>query len=125
MGDCVVDALGIAAMLGRDVTIASTDPCSGEPVRVDIRGGYATWEPATSVVLAGADITAGDPRHPGPAGDCAPAAADRCCHVMNFFTSPTNANAWLDEHPTVSGVVLTKKQALQLGVDIFGTLLDD
>jgi hypothetical protein len=25
----------------------------------------------------------------------------------------------------VSGVVLTKKQMLQLGVDIFGTLLDD
>jgi hypothetical protein len=41
------------------------------------------------------------------------------------FTSPTNANAWLDEHPAVSGVVLTKKPTLQLGVDIFGTLLDD
>lgn len=29
---CAVDALGIVAMLGRDVTIASTDPYSGEPV---------------------------------------------------------------------------------------------
>ncbi|HEV8569198.1 MAG TPA: organomercurial lyase [Actinoplanes sp.] len=70
---CAVDALGIVPMLGRDVTIASTDPYSGEPV----------------------------------------------------FTSHTNANAWLDEHPAVSGVVLTKKQMLQLGVDIFGTLLED
>ncbi|HEU4424203.1 MAG TPA: organomercurial lyase, partial [Pilimelia sp.] len=33
---CAIDALGIAAMLGRDVTITSRDPYTGEPVRVSI-----------------------------------------------------------------------------------------
>jgi hypothetical protein len=44
---------------------------------------------------------------------------------VNFFTSPATATAWLGEHPAVSGVVLTREQALRLGVDMFGALLDD
>jgi hypothetical protein len=35
------------------------------------------------------------------------------------------ARAWLAGHPEVSGVVLSQEQALRLGVDIFGHLLDD
>ena len=122
---CAIDALGMAAMLGRDVTITSRDPYTGEPIRVDIRDRRAAWEPDTGVVVDGADAPGGDPCGPGTAGDGAAAAADRCCHVVNFFTGPATATAWLGEHPAVSGVVLTREQALRLGVDMFGALLDD
>ncbi len=81
------------------------------------------------VVFVGSDSAAELRR-----GDCCPssadgrgtgAAADRCCGVMNFFTSPASAQDWLASHPTVSGVVLNQGQALRLGVGIFGHLLDD
>jgi len=124
---CAVDALGIADMLGTGVTISSVDPTSGDEVTVTIHRGHATWRPVTTVVFTGADTTAepaGDGCPSGGAG-CAVAAADRCCGVMNFFTSADTASEWLAAHPQVSGVVLTKEQALRFGVDIFGHLLDD
>jgi hypothetical protein len=126
---CAIDALGIADMLGRNTTITSADPVSGQEITVSVVNGHATWEPTTVVVFAGSDSAAQLPR-----GDCCPpsadgrgtvAAADRCCGVMNFFTSPASAQDWLASHPTVSGVVLNQAQALRLGVDIFGHLLDD
>jgi len=126
---CAIDALGIADMLGRNTTITSADPVSSQEIRVSVVNGRATWEPPTVVVFVGADSAAELPR-----GDCCPpsadgrgtgAAADRCCGVMNFFTSPASAQDWLASHPTVSGVVLNQGQALRLGVDMFGRLLDD
>ena len=122
---CAIDALGMADMLGKDVVITSADPGSGAPIQVTIRNGQATWQPESAVVLDGLDTPAGACRTPDDDGDCMVAAADRCCHVMNFFTSADSANAWLAEHPQVSGVILTKDQALRFGVDIFGHLLDD
>jgi hypothetical protein len=128
---CAVDALGIHAMLGRDTLIRSVDPRSGEPVEVVVRQGQAMWRPATAVVFVGSDTTT--PVVPG--GDCCPpdgstgwgtvAAADRYCAVMNFFTSSDSARSWIAAHPQVSGVMLSQEQALRLGVDIFGGLLDD
>jgi hypothetical protein len=48
---CAVDALGIADMLAAEVTITSTDPRGGEPIRVGVRpGGPVTWQPDTTVV---------------------------------------------------------------------------
>jgi hypothetical protein len=44
---------------------------------------------------------------------------------MNFFTDPASAHAWISAHPHMTGVMVTKEQALRLGVDIFGRLLDD
>ena len=40
-------------------------------------------------------------------------------------TSGENARRWAATHPEVSGVILTQRQALRLGVDIFGHLLDE
>jgi hypothetical protein len=34
-----IDALGIAAMLGADISITSPDPGTGEPVTVTVPGG--------------------------------------------------------------------------------------
>lgn len=115
---CAIDALGMAAMLGRGVTITSTDALSGQQVRVEIFREHASWVPDTAAVFVGS-------KDGGTQNCCATAAADRCCGVMNFFASAENAKAWASEHPDVDGVVLTKEQALHLGVDIFGRLLHD
>jgi hypothetical protein len=119
---------GIADVLGRPVTITSADPSSYRQITVVVRSGEATWQPDSTVVVAGSDTTASAPT----GNDCCPpgetgsaAAADRCCGVMNFFTNPASAHTWLAAHPRVSAVVLTRQQALQLGIDIFGHLLDD
>jgi hypothetical protein len=44
---------------------------------------------------------------------------------MNFFTNAGSAHAWIAAQPHVSGVVLSRHQALQLGIAIFGRLLDE
>jgi hypothetical protein len=124
---CAIDALGIAEMLDRAVIVSSADPLSGAPVRVSVGKGQSMWSPDTAVVVVGSETA------PAPAGCCPPAhtvgcaapAADRCCGVMNFFTSHDNAERWLAARPTVSGIVLTQGQAVRLGVDIFGRLLAD
>jgi hypothetical protein len=118
---CAIDALGMADMLGRNIVIASADPVSGHGIRIAVADGHASWLPGTAVVFVGADSSSGL--------DCCPPstrpAADRCCGVMNFFTGPDTAQAWIGQHPTVSGEVLSQAQAWRLGVDIFGHLLDE
>ena len=121
---CAIDALGIAAMLGADTTITSADPGSGELIRVAVRGARATWQPESTVVFDGTDTSAGGYRPDRDRVGPAVPTVDRCCTVMNFFTSASSAHKWLAEHPQVSGAVLTKDQALRLGTDIFGRLLD-
>lgn len=123
---CAIDALGVAAMLGADVTITSADPGSGELIRIAIRGRRATWQPRSAVVFDGADTSAGTAtgQSTNRGRDELP-TVDRCCTVMNFFASAASADKWLAQHPHVSGTVLTRDGALRLGAEIFGHLLDD
>jgi hypothetical protein len=125
---CAIDALGVADMLDRDIAITSADPMSGNDIRVTITGRKAAWTPDTAVVFVGSDSTAqsagGDCCRAEAEQPCTVPAADRCCGVMNFFTGPDSANAWQAAHPEVTGVILSQGQALRLGADIFGPLLD-
>jgi hypothetical protein len=41
---CAIDALGIPAMLDRDVVISSQDPHTGEPIRITVTNGQASWQ---------------------------------------------------------------------------------
>ncbi|MGH7920073.1 MAG: organomercurial lyase [Candidatus Dormibacteraceae bacterium] len=109
---CAVDALGMSAMLKRPVTITSRDPGSGAEIRVQVRGGKATWEPTEAVVTVPAS-TPGDDRQ---AGDCA-------CPAVNFHTSAETAHAYERAHH-VSLEVLAVDQAHRLGAAVFGSLLD-
>ena len=125
---CAVDALGMAAMLDRDITIESRDPYSGDAITVTVHDGHASWVPAAGVVFVGSQAK---PHNEGSQGCCPPddttraAAAGICCHVMNFFADTANAHAWRQANPTVSGHILSQQQALRLGNDIFGRLLRD
>ncbi|MFG2876421.1 alkylmercury lyase family protein [Streptomyces sp. NPDC048337] len=109
---CAIDALGIRAMLGRDVTISSTDPVTGEPVTVTFTGGVPTWEPATTVVYVGR--RAGE----GP-------AAAVCCDALNFFTGPASAEQWQRNHPEFHGEIVGRTRAVELAEQTFGPLLRD
>lgn len=121
---CAIDALGIAAMLGKTVTISSSEPGTGAPVTVTVpaAGGAPAWEPGTAVVFYGQERACGT--CPPEAGAVVlPAAADTCCRAINFFTAKASAAAWARTHPEITGKVLKQRKAWQAGVSIFGPLL--
>jgi len=73
---CAIAALGMSAMLSRQVTIAAAEPDSGCVIWVEADRDRARWRPRTAVVFAGA------------AGDACQAWVDRCCGYISFFTAP-------------------------------------
>jgi Alkylmercury lyase len=106
--NCAIDALGIAAMLDRDIDINSTDPHSGAPVAATSRAGRWSWQPADAVVFVGS-------RGTGPITQC-------CCPVINFFTSAQHATTYQQRHG-LSGVVINMAQAAHAGALIFRDLM--
>lgn len=109
---CAVDALGIPFMLERDAVIESVDPTDGTPIRVEIRDGVASWQPATAAVLTAAleDVV-------GP-------KAANCCPIMHFFATAAAAEAYRLAHPQAKGRVLTQEEAVEHGMRYFGSLLN-
>ncbi|MFF8378209.1 organomercurial lyase [Streptomyces sp. NPDC015661] len=109
---CAIDALGIPAMLGRDVVIASTDPVTGESVTISSDGGRTTWAPPSAVVFVARGALSGP-------------AASTCCGTLNFFASRDSAEAWAGQHPDVPGRIAGRAEAEEAGRHIFGPLLTD
>jgi hypothetical protein len=122
---CAIDALGIAAMLAKTVTISSWEPGTGAAITVTVpaAGEAVVWEPGTAVVFFGRRETACG-TCPPEAGAVVPSiAADVCCGTINFFTTEACATAWAKTHPEITGKVLNQHEAWQTGVSIFGPLL--
>ncbi|MFE2864874.1 alkylmercury lyase family protein [Embleya sp. NPDC059259] len=109
---CAIDALGIATMLGTDVVISSADPVTGDPIVVSDSPDGAVWQPPSAVVFIG---------HRGRSGP----AASVCCDALNFFTGEASARRWADEHPEVTGDVVGRARAEDIGRRTFGPLLSD
>lgn len=109
---CAIDDLGIPAMLDTDAAITSIDPIKAAAVTVNISDGRYTWDPAAAVVFLSANAGVGP-------------SADNCCAVLNFFTGPDTARAWIAANPHVPGSILAATQAEHLGQHIFGALLAD
>lgn len=120
---CAVDALGMAAMIGKDVTITSAEPVTGLPIVITVAAGGPAprWQPDTAVVYYG-QRTTGSACCP-PEEEAAQVAADTCCGAINFFTTPTAATTWAGDHADVTGQILNQQEAWQTGVTIFGPLL--
>lgn len=106
--NCAIDALGIAAMLERDVDVESLDPSTGEQFTASSRAGRWAWQPVEAVVFVG---SSGLGR-----------LTETCCPVINFFTSSDHALAYQRAH-TLDGVVLTLSQAVEAGGLVFGDFL--
>jgi len=107
---CVIDALGIPAMLNTDAVITTTAPATGQPITVTITNSRAVWDPPTAVVFVGARAGTGP-------------SADVCCDYLNAFTDRTTAQAWMAAHPDIPGNIVDGTEAEQLGRAIFGNLL--
>lgn len=114
---CAIDALGIPAMLGRDAAITSADPHSGAEVRIQVRGGHATWNPDAAV----ASMPAGEALAGIAAGMDHP-AADAACPTTNFYASAEDARGYQQAHG-LTLEILTIPQALRFGSAAFGLLL--
>jgi hypothetical protein len=111
---CAVDALGIPPMAGRDGVIVATDPQSRQPIRVESVDGRWSWQPEEAVVLyAGNDDSDGT----------GAITADSTCPMITFHANAGNAVAYLESRPDAQGKVLSRDQALEVAVKLFGDLL--
>jgi Alkylmercury lyase len=106
---CAIDALGIPAMLDRDVVISSRDPHTGEPIRITVTNGQASWRPDEAVVVLGSSPS------------CGPSACQSCPYIT-FHSSPATAAANM-QATDLAGEILTQPQALAAGALMFGDLL--
>lgn len=107
---CAIDALGIPYMTGRDALIVSTDPGSGQSIRVERRGEAWRWSPVgAAVVLA---QRTGD----GPAAEC-------LCPLITFHVAREDAARRLEARSDLVGVVLDQAEAVELARRSFGALL--
>ena len=106
---CAIDALGIPAMLDRDMVISSRDPDTGQPIRITVTNGQASWRPNEAVVVIGSVPT------------CGPSACQNCPYIT-FHSSSATAAAHL-QAANLTGEILTQPQALAAGALLFGDLL--
>lgn len=107
---CVIDALGIAPMLGLDTRIDSTDATTGQPVTITTIEGRTSWYPPGAVAFIAATVGASP-------------SAGSCCNDLNFFADEAAAKEWTNAHSHVPGRVLHQKDAEALAARLFGPLL--
>lgn len=111
---CAVDALGIGAMTGRDIAIASRCRHCGTPIRIitqDRGRALADVAPGTAVVWLSVRYE----------GGC---AANSLCTATSFFCSDDHLAAWHRERSADEpGFRLSIEEALEAGRAIFGPSL--
>jgi len=108
---CAVDALGIGAMTGHDIAIASTCRHCGMPIRIATRDqgrALTQVEPRTAVMWQSVRYE----------GAC---AANSLCANTAFFCSDDHLAAWRQKHQSDEpGFRLLIEEALEAGRAIFG-----
>ncbi|SJM33664.1 bifunctional organomercurial lyase/mercury(II) reductase MerBA [Mesorhizobium delmotii] len=111
---CSVDALGIGAMTGHDIAIASRCRHCGAPIRITTRDrgkGLAQVEPRTAVMWQSVRYE----------GEC---AANSLCANTAFFCSEDHLATWRQERQSDEpGFRLSIEEALEAGRAIFGPSL--
>ncbi|HLZ05474.1 MAG TPA: organomercurial lyase, partial [Bradyrhizobium sp.] len=111
---CAVDALGIGAMTGRDIAIASRCRHCGAPIRIATRDrgrALADVEPAAAVMWQSVRYE----------GAC---AADSLCATTVFFCSDDHLAAWRRERSANDvGFRLSIEEGLEAGRALFGPSL--
>ncbi|TGQ35647.1 bifunctional organomercurial lyase/mercury(II) reductase MerBA [Mesorhizobium sp. M00.F.Ca.ET.216.01.1.1] len=111
---CAVDALGIGAMIDRDIAIASRCRHCGNAIRITTRDRgrtVAEVEPATAVMWQSVRYDDGG-------------AADPLCAATAFFCSDDHLSAWRSERSMDTPAFrLSIEEALEAGRAIFGPSL--
>jgi hypothetical protein len=98
-------------MIGRDALITSTDPDTGEPIRVRRHDGEWTWSPSTTAVLLAQTTQS------GPAAAC-------LCPATTFHVSSVAAERHLNRRPELAGYVLDQTGAVETAERSFASMLD-
>jgi hypothetical protein len=107
---CAIDALGMAFMLRRDLSITSACASCAKAIAITVRDQtIVAHNPSETVVWAGT-IQEG------------PVAAS-ACPAINFFCSAAHVDGWLQRQPNAAGSVVTLGEALYIGKAIFEPLL--
>jgi len=108
---CALDTLMFPSILSKAATIESSSPTSGQPIRVTVAkdGSVDSVDPATAVVsvLNPDDLTS---------------IRSSFCNQVHFFTSPEDAQPWLDAHP--DGEVMSVERAHEAGASITAAFLE-
>jgi mercuric reductase len=111
---CAVDALGIGAMTGREVTVVSSCRHCGVPIQIATRDrgrGLAEVEPNTAVMWQSVRYEDG-------------CAANSLCAKTVFYCSDDHLSAWRRERPADEpGFRLSVEEALEVGRALFGPSL--
>jgi hypothetical protein len=111
---CAVDALGIGAMTGRDIAIASRCRHCGAQIRIATRDqgrALAQIEPRTAVMWQSVRYE----------GAC---AANSLCATTAFFCSDDHLSAWRREQAAdEAGFRLSVEEGLEAGRALFGPSL--
>jgi Alkylmercury lyase len=106
---CAWDALGLAALIGRDGVVRSTCPESGAPIEVRFTSGRITPHPATAVLLYASRWKNGN------------LVAD-WCPLVNLFVSEDAARSWMARTAT-EGLVQQVAQAAAYGAQAYRSCL--
>jgi alkylmercury lyase len=98
---CSLDAMHLPGLLGQTAEVESTDPISGEKIRLTIPpDALPTYYPSgtvLSIVLSGGDRS-------GP--------QSLLCRQMHFFASRETAESWVKDHPEAA--IMTVEEVYQL-----------
>lgn len=107
---CALDTLMFPELIGRTVHIESPCHGTGKPVRLTVEPGrVVSVEPSTSVVSI---VTP----------DAMSSVRSAFCNEVHFFSSPSAAQNWLNQHPGAS--VLSVEDAFELG-HLLGTRYEE
>ena len=106
---CAVDAIGIPLMTGESATISSSDPLTGQEIRVRHDAGLWMWEPSSAVVVLASD-------------GCEGPIFAACTHTA-FHATADLASAYLSDRPSYTGRVLSQREATTVAEREFGSLL--
>lgn len=102
-GWCAWDTLFLTHALGTQTAVESTDPQSGETVRLTVTPeGVGSHHPEGAVVSFLL-----------PNGPFGPDLVQSFCHYVHFFASPESARRWAADHPGT--FLLSVDEAFELG----------
>ena len=109
---CAVDALGIHAMLGEDITIMSRCVECDSNIQIVIEDGKIVSSTPDGIVTY------------VNGGDMCGRVSDTCCPHINFFCSDDDLCMWMWTNPEFeNGETCSLDDALEYGKKIFGDML--
>lgn len=111
---CAIDALGVGAMVGRDIVIESSCRSCGAPIHIETQDdgtALKVCRPENAIVWSGIAYDDG-------------CAATSLCTVMAFFCSNEHLESWGESNSSgVPGFRLSMDEAQQVGMAIFVPML--